>query len=263
MARRRTRLQKTALRTAAPRRPGHPHRRILCRVGAACAEWRPRPKGARTLPPHNALRSCHITPEVNGCAVPLHGPQEATRSGDCRGPRYGQDRGRCAWGARHSARLECTHDPLQHCLLRLHPEVRFRLRRPVGLARRSASASGRGGPGPARAGAHDRTGGRDLRHGAGGLSDLAGRSADRRLPLGGRTDRTRCGPGARHDAIDRPGLRRIGGGRHRTSGSHSQGKSGRCSDAGLRTHPGCGVGDLDGRDRRGLDGLADRGAART
>jgi len=33
-------------------------------------------KGDDDLPPHNALRSCHGTPEVNGCAVSLHaGPR--------------------------------------------------------------------------------------------------------------------------------------------------------------------------------------------
>lgn len=37
------------------------------------AELCPRPKAGEDLPPHNALRFCHITPEVNGCAVPLHG----------------------------------------------------------------------------------------------------------------------------------------------------------------------------------------------
>ena len=51
------------------------------------------------MPPHNALRSCHVTPTVNGFAVSLHGPREAVRSGDRRGPRRGQERGRCAWGA--------------------------------------------------------------------------------------------------------------------------------------------------------------------
>jgi len=100
-----------ALRTAhhpgERRRPagvdGQEDRRFLARIGARVA-----PccvvvaKGDDDLPPHNALRTCHSTPEVNGCAVPLHGGQRALRSGDCRGPRCGQDRGRCAWGARHS-----------------------------------------------------------------------------------------------------------------------------------------------------------------
>lgn len=74
----------------------------FARIGATAPNGVVVAKGADDLPPHNALRSCHITPEVNGCAVPLHGPQAATRSGDCRGPRYGPDRGRCAWGARQS-----------------------------------------------------------------------------------------------------------------------------------------------------------------
>ena len=43
-------------------------------------------KGDDDLPPHNALRSCHATPEVNGCAVPLHGgptgPSAPVTAGD-------------------------------------------------------------------------------------------------------------------------------------------------------------------------------------
>lgn len=62
------------------------------------------------MPPHNALRSCHVTPAVNGFAVSLRGPREAVRSGDRRGPRRGQERGRCAWGA---STFQNWNDPMR------------------------------------------------------------------------------------------------------------------------------------------------------
>ena len=220
-----------------------PHRRDgaeLCR----------RREGATTTCPHTTPSDFVISPRKSTASpYSLHGGQAALRSGDCRGPRYGQNRGRCAWGARHSQKLECSNDPLPHFNLRLFSEVRLRLRRPVRFPRRSASASHRRRPDPARASAHDRAGGCDFGHSIGGLPDHPGRSPDRRLPFGGRTDRTGCGPGARHDAIARPGLRRIGGGRYRASGSDGQGESGGCGDAGLRTGPGRGLRNLDGRHR--------------
>jgi len=91
--------------TGAPRSPQAPPR-LDCRQREAAATrlWAGVvvAKGDDDLPPHNALRFCHGAPEVNGCAVPLREGQAALRSGDCRGPRRGQNRGRCARGARQS-----------------------------------------------------------------------------------------------------------------------------------------------------------------
>ena len=57
------------LLTAARRRPARPHRWIFVRIGAKAPNGVVVAKGDDDLPPHNALRSCHITPEVNGFAL--------------------------------------------------------------------------------------------------------------------------------------------------------------------------------------------------
>ena len=92
---------------------------------------------------------------------------------------------------------------------------------------------------------------------------LLGEAPDRRLPFGGRTDRARCGPGARCDAPAGSRLRRIGGGRRRTSGSDGQGPGRRRGDQGGRNDPGRRGRDLDGRHRpRSGPPGAEAGAAR-
>jgi len=57
--------------SSAFRRAGRRARGVFYGLGAAAPNGVAVAKGDGDLPPHNALRSCQITPEVNGCAVPL------------------------------------------------------------------------------------------------------------------------------------------------------------------------------------------------
>lgn len=54
---------------------GEDSRRVRLRIGATAPRGVVVARGDDDLPPHNALRFCHVTPDVNGCAVPLRGPQ--------------------------------------------------------------------------------------------------------------------------------------------------------------------------------------------